>query len=106
MESRSARNTGPTTSANAWRPSAAPSTAAMPMTISRARGKMARDVSVASAGIIGDVAGSDTFDRIDSAVLCGLDEGLVVLVVLVGVLSGEFGDRLIDLVSGAEVGGD
>src|SRR5688500_11281459 len=86
---------------------AASNTAATPMAITRPRGRTGGVAkAVASAAIDEVVAGSDTVDRFDSAVLRGLDEGVVVAAVLVGVLRGELRDRLIDVVAGTEVGRD
>ena len=42
----------------------------------------------------------------DAAVLLGLDEGVVVAFVLVGVGLGELGEGLVEGVAAAEVGGD
>ena len=50
--------------------------------------------------------GSDPGDGLDSAVGYGFDEGVVVVLVLVGVAGGEVGDGVIDGVVGAEIFGD
>src|SRR5580698_957716 len=51
-------------------------------------------------------APSDALDRLDAPRLDRLDEVLVVLLVLVGVTLREVGDRLVERVAGAQVGGD
>src|SRR4051794_7781879 len=104
MDSTSARNTGPTTPANAWRPSAATNTAATPTAMIRPRGSGGRTGKAsASAGAKESMALSDSLDGVDPAVLHGLEEGGVVVGVLVGVSCGELGDRLIDPGVAAEV---
>src|SRR4051794_1556493 len=52
------------------------------------------------------ISGSDAALCRDAALLFGLDEGVVVPVVLVGVGLGELDERLVEGVAGAEVGGD